>query len=45
MELPGDYKKRMKDAEAGMVGVKNTARQERKGGFWGLLKRFFTRPL
>jgi hypothetical protein len=45
IELPGDYKKRMKDAEAGMVGVKNTARQGRKGGFWGLLKRFFTRPL
>jgi hypothetical protein len=45
MELPGDYKKRMKEAEAGMAGVKTTARQERKGGVWGFLRRFFTRPL
>jgi hypothetical protein len=47
MELPGDYKKRMKnvDAESGMAGVKTTAKKERQGGIWGLLRRFFTKPL
>jgi hypothetical protein len=45
MELPGDYKKRMKDAESGMAGAKQTARKERQGGVWTLLRRFFTRPL
>jgi hypothetical protein len=47
MELPGDYKKRMKNvvAEAGMAGVKTTARKERQGGAWEMLRRFFTKPL
>lgn len=44
-ESPGDYKKRMKQAEDGMVGAKATARQERAKGVWGFLRRFFTRPL
>jgi len=47
MELPGDYKKRMKnvDAESGMAGVKATARKERQGGVWEMMRRFFTKPL
>lgn len=47
-ESPGEYKKRMKataEAEDGMVGAKSTAKQERAKGVWGLLRRFFTRPL
>jgi len=47
MEHPGDYKKRMKnvDAESGMAGVKATARNQRQGGVWEMMRRFFTKPL
>lgn len=44
-ETPGDYKKRMKAAEDGLVGVRATVRQETAKGIWGVLRRFFTRPL
>jgi hypothetical protein len=40
-EHPADYKKRMKMAEEGMVGVEETAR-DASGGVWSSFKRLFS---
>ena len=42
-EHPADYKKRMKMAEEGMVGVEENLPKRRRGGAWGLVKRLFGR--
>ncbi|KAK4689529.1 micrococcal nuclease, partial [Tremellales sp. Uapishka_1] len=44
IELPSDYKKRMKMAEEGLIGSKETARKEKSRiGIWGLVKKLLGR--
>jgi hypothetical protein len=43
MELPGDYKKRMKEGDVGTA--RKVVKQQASRGIFGLLKRFFTKPL
>lgn len=40
LELPSDYKKRVKALEEGKLETVNT-RQKRKSGLWGLISRLF----